>query len=149
MDFIALESGAKEFFRIIPSDWQDIIVPIWDIYRENAIIYVLMDQGSIVAGGIVFEQDPPNMTDFELREGEKYRNAGFHYIGFLYVDPNRRNQALGTQWLNALKAKQPNQSYWLTIEEEGLQTFYEKNGFQCISQSKDPTNKEWLFLYLP
>ncbi|NKI27128.1 GNAT family N-acetyltransferase [Arenibacter sp. 6A1] len=148
MDFTVLESDSKEFFKIIPPDWQDIIIPIWDTYRENAKIYVLLDQGSIVAGGIVFEQDPPNMTDFELAEGKKYRDVSFQYIGFLYVNPNRRNQALGTQWLNALKAKKPKQSYWLTIEEEGLHAFYEKNGFQLVSKSKDPSNREWLLIYV-
>ncbi|SHJ58983.1 Acetyltransferase (GNAT) domain-containing protein [Arenibacter nanhaiticus] len=149
MDFISLESDAKEYFKMLPLDWQAIIVPVWNTYKTNANIYVLTDQGAIVAGGIVFEQDPPNMTDFELTEGKKYRDVSFQYIGFLYVDPNRRNQALGTQWLNALKARQPKQSYWLTIEEEGLQAFYEKNGFQVVSQSKDPSNREWLFIYTP
>ena len=102
-----------------------------------------------MAGGIVFRSAPPNMTDFEIGEGHKYVELGFKYIGFLFVDQKYRNQALGSKWLSALKEEFPNESYWLTIEEVGLKSFYEKNGFKCVSESKDSNNQEWMFTYQP
>ena len=73
----------------------------------------------------------------------------FHYIGFLFVDPKYRGKSLGSEWLTALKYQFPDQSYWLTIEDEGLRSFYENNGFKCVSKSKDKDNPEWIFTFTP
>jgi len=147
MELINIGSDGGEFFEILPVDWQGLIVPVWDDYYGNATIYVFKNGLKIASGGIVFSGEPPNMTVFEIEEGQKYVDLGFQYIGFLFVDPKFRNQALGSKWLRALKEEFPNQSYWLTIEEEGLRPFYEKNGFKCVSESKDTHNKEWIFTY--
>ncbi|MBC8769902.1 GNAT family N-acetyltransferase [Arenibacter sp. BSSL-BM3] len=149
MELINIGSDGRDFFKILPKDWQDIIVPIWEDYKRGARIYVFKNDGELAAGGIVFNGAPPNMTVFEIEEGQKYVELGFQYIGFLFVDPKYRNQALGSKWLMALKVKFPNQSYWLTIEEEGLRSFYEKNGFKCVTESKDPNNPEWILIYKP
>ena len=149
MELINIGSYGHDFFKILPKDWQDIIIPIWKDYKKSARIYVFKNDEELAAGGIVFNGPPPNMTDFEIVEGQKYVDSGFHYIGFLFVDLKYRNLALGSKWLMALKEEFPNQSYWLTIEEEGLKSFYEKNGFKCVSESKDSNNREWIFIFQP
>ncbi|MCK0148109.1 GNAT family N-acetyltransferase [Arenibacter sp. F26102] len=149
MQLINIGSDGQEFFKILPKDWQDMIVPIWEDYKRSAIIYVFKNDEELGAGGIVFSGAPPNMTVFEIEQGQKYVDLGFHYIGFLFVDPKYRNQALGSKWLMALKEEFPNQSYWLTIEEEGLRSFYEKNGFKCVSESSDLNNREWILIFNP
>ncbi|HUH47650.1 MAG TPA: GNAT family N-acetyltransferase [Arenibacter sp.] len=149
MDFEVLNDRSQFFFKILPPDWREAIEPIWQDYREEADIYVFREGEEVVAGGIVFKATPPNRTDFEIEKGENYIRNGFHYIGFLFVAPDRRNEALGTRWLRALKNRFPEQSYWLTIEEEGLKQFYTKNGFECVASSTDRDLPEWLFVYFP
>lgn len=149
MELINLGLEGGSFFEILPEDWKDVIESVWDDYKKNANIYVFKNALDITAGGIVFRTAPPNMTDFEIGEWQKYVTANFHYIGFLFVDPKYRGKSLGSEWLTALKDQFPDQSYWLTIEEEGLRSFYEKNGFKCVSKSKDKDNPEWIFTYTP
>jgi len=149
MELINIGSDGSNFFKILPNDWQDIIVPVWGNYKMDANIYVFKNDSEITVGGIVFKGAPPNMTDFEIGEGHKYVDSGFKYIGFLFVNPKYRNQALGSKWLRALIEEFPNESYWLTIEEVGLKSFYEKNSFKCVSESMDPNNQEWIFTYQP
>lgn len=149
MELINLGLEGGSFFKILPEDWKDVIESVWDDYKKNANIYVFKNALDITAGGIVFRTAPPNMTDFEIGEWQKYVTANCHYIGFLFVDPKYRGKSLGSEWLTALKNLFPDQSYWLTIEEEGLRSFYEKNGFKCVSKSKDKDNPEWIFTYTP
>ncbi|MDL5512660.1 GNAT family N-acetyltransferase [Arenibacter sp. M-2] len=149
MELRNLGNDGQIFFEILPEDWRDVIEPIWDDYKEKASIYVFENAMGIIAGGIVFRTAPPNMTDFEIEEWEKYVISNFHYIGFLFVDPKYRGQSLGSKWLTALKEQFPNQSYWLTVEEEGLRSFYVRNGFKCNSISRDEDNPEWIFTYTP
>lgn len=149
MDFINLGIDGQNFFKILPRDWQGVIVPLWDDYREKADIYVFEGTLGVTVGGIVFRTAPPNMTDFEIEASDTYVNSHFHYIGFLFVDPKYRGQSLGSKWLSALKERFPNRSYWLTVEEEGLRSFYTKNGFRCSSISREGANPEWIFTYTP
>ena len=149
MDFSVLKDGPQLFFEILPQDWKDAIVPIWDDCSNEANIYVLRDEGEVIAGGIVFKGIPPHMTDFEIENSEKYIKKGYRYIGFLYVVPHRRNEALGSRWLQALKNRFPKQAFWLTTEEEGLERFYIKNGFECVAASPDRDLPEWLFAWRP
>ncbi|MCK0190837.1 GNAT family N-acetyltransferase [Arenibacter sp. F20364] len=149
MELMDLGLNGRNYFSILPEEWQDVIESVWEDYKNNASIYVFKNGLDITAGGIVFRSAPPNMTDFELEEWQKYVAANFHYIGFLFVDPKYRGKSLGSEWLTALKDQFPDQSYWLTIEEEGLRSFYEKNGFKCVSQSMDNDNPEWILVYEP
>lgn len=149
MEFEVLKDNSQFFFKILPHDWREAIEPIWEGYRKEANIYVLRDGQEIVAGGIVFNGTPPNRTDFEIEIGENYIEKGYPYIAFLYVVSHRRNEALGSRWIQALKNQFPDQAYWLTIEEEGLKQFYTKNGFECVAASKDGDLPEWLFVFVP
>lgn len=149
MELRVLKNEADVFFSILPEEWQTVIGPVWKDWEDNAHIYVLRNTSEIMAGGIVFYAAPPKMTHFEIDKGAPYLALGYYYIGFLYVAPNYRNQSLGSKWLEAIKNKYPKRSFWLTIEEEGLRSFYEKNGFKCVAKSEDPSTPEWMFVYTP
>ena len=149
VEFRVLKNEPDIFFRILPEEWQKTIGPIWEDCKDNACIYVLRNAAEIMAGGIVFSGETPNRTQFEIEKGAPYLALGYYYIGYLFVDSNYRNQSMGSKWLEAIKKKYPDRSFWLTIEEEGLRFFYEKNGFKCVSESKDPYTPEWLFVYTP
>ena len=74
-------------------------------------------------------------------------SEGYLYIGFIWVPEHNRNRQLASQWLTLLKNQDPNQKYWLTIEEQPLKYFYEKNGFKLIKESNDEDDKEWLYVF--
>lgn len=149
MDLKVLKDDSRSFFDILPQDWRNAIEWIWDDYKNEADIYVFREGEEIVAGGVIFKGIPPNMTYFEIQNGKRYIENGYHYIGFLFVVPCRRNEALGSKWLKAVKSRFPSQSYWLTIEEEDLAPFYAKNGFECVAASQDMDLPEWLFVFVP
>tara|TARA_R110002051_G_scaffold161300_3_gene232910 strand:+ start:307 stop:765 length:459 start_codon:yes stop_codon:yes gene_type:complete len=149
MKFEEINPRHKEFFRMLPQDWEEIIGVIWDKVKATSTIYAIVEEGSIIAGGIVFTEKLPEMTQFELKKGQPYFDLGYGYIGFLWVAENRRNEQLGSKWLSLLKQQDQKQGFWLTIEEVGLKKFYEKNGFKTIAESEDKENIEWLCVYEP
>jgi predicted GNAT family N-acyltransferase len=146
IQFINVTDSPEQFFNILPQDWQALIVPYWDSYKDSAKIYVLKENDEVVTGGLVFSKSLPDMSDFE-RSVQYLFSEGYLYIGFIWVPEHKRNQQLASQWLTLLKKQNPNQKYWLTIEEAWLKHFYEKNGFKLIKESNDADNKEWLYTY--
>jgi hypothetical protein len=146
IQFSNATNNPEEFFNILPEDWQDLIVPYWESYKDVAKIYVLKEDEEVVAGGLVFSKSLPDMSDFE-RSLQHLFKEGYLYIGFIWVPLDKRNRNLASQWLTLLKNQDPTQKYWLTIEEEWLKHFYEKNGFKLIKESDDTDNKEWLYLF--
>ena len=146
IQFSNATNNPELFFNILPEDWQDLIVPYWESYKEAAKIYVLKENEEVVAGGLVFSKSLPDMSDFE-RSLQYLFSEGYLYLGFIWVPLHKRNRNLASQWLTLLKKQDPTQKYWLTIEEEWLKHFYEKNGFKLIKESDDATNKEWLFTW--
>jgi GNAT superfamily N-acetyltransferase len=149
MKFEAINYRHAEFFAMMPPDWQEIINKIWDKVKETSTIYAIVEEGAILAGGIVFTELLSEMTEFELELGRPFYDLGYGYIGFLWVDENRRNEQLGSKWLSLLKKQNIKQGFWLTIEEAGLKKFYEKNGFRTIAESEDKESMEWLCVYEP
>ncbi|MDD3723548.1 MAG: GNAT family N-acetyltransferase [Lutibacter sp.] len=141
----ATESPEK-FFNILPYDWQVLIVPHWESYKDAAKIYVLKENDEVVAGGLVFSKSLPDMSDFE-QSLQYLFSEGYLYIGFIWVPEHKRNRNLASQWLTLLKNRNPNQKYWLTIEDAWLKHFYEKNGFKLIKESNDTNEREWLFTF--
>ena len=137
-------SRPNQFFSILPKDWQEIIVPAWQYYKEEASIFILKDKLKVIAGGIVFNHSIPNASLFEESNYDLFQ-AGYKYIGYVWVVPSYRKQGLASLWLTLLKEKFTNQHYWLTIEEESLRNFYEKNGFQLYKESNNEV-KEWLLI---
>ncbi len=146
IQFSNATESPEQFFKILPEDWQVLIVPYWDSYKNVAKIYVLKENNEVVAGGLVFSKSLPDMSDFE-QSLQYLFNEGYLYIGFIWVPEHQRNRNLASQWLTLLKNQDSNQKYWLTIEEAWLKHFYEKNGFKLIKESNDVDNKEWLFTY--
>ena len=146
ISFSNVTDNPNQFFYILPEDWQSLIVPYWESYKDSAKIYVLKENEKVVAGGLVFSKSLPNMSDFE-RSLQHLFEEGYLYIGFIWVPLDKRNRNLASQWLTLLKKQDPAQKYWLTIEEEWLKHFYEKNGFVLVEESNDPDNKEWLYVY--
>ena len=138
----------EQFFNMLPEDWQVLIVPYWESYKDVAKIYVLKEDEEVVAGGLVFSKSLPDMSDFERAQQHLF-SEGYLYIGFIWVPIDKRNRQLASQWLTLLKNQDPTQKYWLTIEEEWLKHFYEKNDFKLIKESDNDDDKEWLFTWRP
>lgn len=139
-------TNPKLFFNILPTDWQQLIVPYWENYKNTANIYVFKEKKNVIAGGIIFTKDHPHKNDFEKSVDYLYKED-YHYIGYVWVIPTKRNQQLASKWLTELKLLNPLQKYWLTIEDEALKYFYKKNGFKLIKQSIATDLKEWLLIY--
>ncbi len=146
IQFSNATESPEQFFNILPDDWQVLIVPYWKSYEDAAKIYVLKEGGEVVAGGLVFSKSLPDMSDFE-QSLQYLFSEGYLYIGFIWVPEHKRNRNLASQWLTLLKNQDPNQKYWLTIEEAWLKHFYEKNGFKLIKESDNAGEKEWLFTF--
>jgi hypothetical protein len=137
--------NAEAFFKMLPSDWKQSIVPYWSSYKDSSTIYTITLGGKIVAGGIVLKKLPPEAS--QLDSNYKYLfEKGYQYIGFLFVKPEMRKHHLGSEWLTLLKKATSKQRFWLTIEEESLKYFYEKNGFAVVDESESEP-KEWVMVY--
>ena len=97
-----------EFFKILPNDWQENVAPVWESIKETTRGYLLLDNDKIIAGGLVFSKCPPDMLYAE-NEVDLWFNKGYLYLGFIYVIEERRQQNLGSIWLDNLKKIFPNQ----------------------------------------
>ncbi|MCK7590984.1 GNAT family N-acetyltransferase [Subsaxibacter sp. CAU 1640] len=139
-------NDSKQFFDILPKDWQDEIVPFWDNYRVDSKIYVIKEDEQIIGGGVVFSTCPPDV-DYYKKEAQQWFDKNFHYLGFIWIDKNKRNRNLGSYWLYELKKAYPNQKYWLLIEEEHLHRFYQKNGFVLDKMIVNNGTPEWLYTF--
>ncbi len=143
---ISVTESPEQFFNLLPDDWKPYIVPYWEDYKDAAKIYVLKKNEEVVAGGLVFSKSLPDMSDFERAQQHLFKE-GYLYIGFIWVPLDKRNRQLASQWLTLLKNQDPTQKYWLTIEEEWLKHFYEKNGFVLVEECNNANNKEWLYVF--
>ncbi|MEN3322916.1 GNAT family N-acetyltransferase [Mariniflexile soesokkakense] len=134
------------FFKILPKDWQSGIVPFWESYKVTTKCYVLLENNQIIAGGLVFSTCPPDML-YAQNESNTWLHKGYLYLGFIYVIKERRQQNLGSLWLNELKTMHPKQNYWLTIEDLRLDAFYVKNGFERIKPLNNNGVEEVLYVF--
>ncbi|MFH4963960.1 GNAT family N-acetyltransferase [Gaetbulibacter sp. M235] len=141
-------NNCNEFFKILPFDWQESILPHWETIKETTKGYLLVENQEIIAGGLVFYKCPPDML-YAVDEANKWIKKGYLYLGFIYVIEERRHQNLGSVWLSNLKQMFPNQKYWLTIEDLKLDTFYKKNEFKKIKTLFNVDQEEWLYVYEP
>ncbi len=142
------EKDPERFFNILPDDWRVEIEPVWGDHESYATIYSLYDDGQVVAGGIVFRKYAPDIMSNESKS-QKWMGRGYLYVGFLWVSPNRRNQNLGSIWLQCLKEKMPERPFWLAIEEPTLEHFYSKNGFVLEETITGANYIEWIMSYTP
>ncbi len=141
-------NNCSDFFEILPIDWKESILPQWEIIKATTKGYLLVENQEIIAGGLVFYKCPTDML-YAIDEANKWINRGYLYLGFIYVIEERRHQNLGSVWLNELKKMNPEQSYWLTIEDLKLDAFYKINDFKKIKTLFNDNQEEWLYVYEP
>ncbi|MFG6686426.1 GNAT family N-acetyltransferase [Mariniflexile sp. HNIBRBA6329] len=135
-----------DFFKILPEDWQEGIMPFWETYKKTTKCYVLIENNQIMAGGLVFSTCPPDML-YAVEEANSWFRKGYLYLGFIYVLEEKRGRNLGSLWLNELKKMHSKQNYWLTIEDLNLDTFYAKNGFNYVKSLYNDGVEEGLYVY--
>lgn len=149
MKFDNYTSKANLFFEMLPKDWQETIIPFWDHLKQTTQIYVLVEDNVIVAGGLVFSICPPDMMYYESK-ANKWFQKGFLYLGFIYVDEMKRNRNLGSLWLDSVKKQYPKTGFWLSIEDENLDKFYGRNGFEKVETMKNTElNEESIYVFNP
>ena len=134
----------NQFFDMLPLDWIGDIKPFWESYKHTTTCYMLYENNEPIAGGLVFANCPPDML-YVKNEAAYWFERGYLYLGFIFVLENRRGQNLGSLWLSKLKDLNPNQNYWLTVEDKSLEAFYTKNGFERIKTLNNNGQQEILF----
>ena len=140
---------AQSFFKMLPNDWQENIIPFWEELKASTQVYILMDNGALVAGGLLFSKCPPDMLYYK-KEADKWFKKGYIYLGFIYVDETKRNQNLGSLWLDKVKGLYPNNGFWLSIEDEKLHKFYTRNQFEKIATVKNQDSlEESIYIFNP
>jgi hypothetical protein len=134
------------FFDLLPLEWQESILPIWNTCEEQAQILTLEQDHEICAGGIVFSASTPEMEVYK-EEAHHWFLKGYLYIGYVWVPENKRNKNYGSLWLKNLLLRDPTQHYWLTTEEKKLRYFYEKAGFTYVKTMRSQNLEEELFIH--
>lgn len=136
----------NQFFNILPIDWQESILPSWEIYEKTTKCYVLQENDKLIAGGLVFSECPPDML-YAKEEADSWFENDYFYLGFIYVLEEKRGQNLGSIWLSNLKNINPKQKYWLTIEDLELHNFYTKNGFKKVKSLFNDSQEEIIYCF--
>lgn len=148
IELVELQQLPESFFQLLPEDWQETIVPCWENYKGSAQIYTLTSESKILGGGIVFSSVSPD-TEVYYFEAQNMLNQGYLYLGFLWINNEFRDKGFGSLWLKKLFKKNPQQKYWLSIEDFGLSSFYIKNGFKLLKQVEVDDSIEWIMVYEP
>lgn len=134
---------SEKFFEILPEDWQEGIVPHWEKYKESSKVFIVESDGEVLGGGIVFSTVSPDTLAYK-EEAQRWFDKGYLYIGFLWISEKHRDKKLGTRWLQYLFELFPQQSFWLSIEEYNLVSFYKRSGFQVIKKIISAQSEEWI-----
>ena len=149
MEFKNYTTKAHLFFKMLPKDWQETIIPFWKELKQTSQVYVLVENNVIVAGGLVFSKYPPDMMYYES-EANKWFEKGYLYLGFIYVDETKRNRNLGSLWLDSVKKEFPKNGFWLAIEDENLHKFYIRNEFEKVATViNGELNEESIYVFNP
>ena len=141
-----IKKEEKNFFDLLPLDWQQSIVPHWQNIKQYATVYVLEVDKQICAGGIVFNSSIPDIENY-LKEANFWFSKNYHYIGYVWVPLEKRNNNYGSLWVQHLFSENSKQNYWLTTEEKKLRHFYEKAGFTFVKHLYNNGLEEDLFVY--
>lgn len=149
MEFKNYTAKAHVFFEMLPSDWKDNIVPFWDDLKSTTQLFVLIENETIIAGGLVFSKCPPDLMYYE-NKANKWFEKGYLYLGFIFVDERQRNRSLGSLWLENIKKQYPKTGFWLAIEDENLHKFYYKNDFEKVETIKNiDLQQESIYAFTP
>ena len=142
--FVDRTDDAGRFFATLPPDWQGDIVPRWPSYRGAARVFTFEGaDDEVLGGGIVFDRVSPD-TEAYRGVAEAWFAQGHRYVGFLWIAEHQRGRSLGSRWLAALRTLFPEQPFWLSVEDEGLVPFYERNGFRRAGTVQGPGGPEWI-----
>ena len=141
-------SNPKMFFEMLPQDWQEHIVPYWENLKVTSQLFVLVENGKVLAGGLVFSKCPPDMMYYES-EANTWFKKGYLYLGYIFVDEAQRNRKLGSLWLDKIKEVFPTNGLWLSIEDVNLHKFYIKNGFRKTATVLNEGHKESIYAFKP
>ncbi|NPD46956.1 MULTISPECIES: GNAT family N-acetyltransferase [unclassified Lentimicrobium] len=145
--FNEITESAMDFFTLLPLDWQDTIIPYWNQYSDSSRIYTLLEAGKIIGGGIVFTKASPDMIA-NVKIADKYYQLGYHYLGYIWISEEHRGKGLGQYWLEQLFQENPEQNYWLSIEDLNLESFYQKSGFYLSETINNKEGNEWILVRL-
>lgn len=149
MEFKNYTAKAHVFFEMLPSDWKDNIVPFWDDLKSTTQLFVLIENETIIAGGLVFSKCPPDLMYYK-KKANKWFEKGYLYLGFIFVDERQRNRSLGSLWLENIKKQYPKTGFWLAIEDENLHKFYYKNDFEKVETIKNiDLQEESIYAFTP
>jgi GNAT superfamily N-acetyltransferase len=143
MHFYECSGTPDVFFNIIPDDWKESIMPFWAEYKDSTHIFVLEESNEILGGGLVFSKVSPD-TLYYRDEAQKWFDAGFLYLAYIWVDEKHRGKKLGSVWLQNIHNYYKHQKFWLAIEDFALVNFYKPNGYQLIKEIKSHESSEWI-----
>lgn len=133
------------FFDLLPKEWQESIDSSIHYFKDNATLYLLEENNTLLAGGIVFSKHLPEMDAYR-EEANYWFSNDYLYIGYVWVPFEKRNNNYGSLWFTYLFKKDPTQHYWLTTEETSLRYFYEKMGFTFLKTLRNGDVQEELFI---
>ncbi|MCO6477648.1 MAG: GNAT family N-acetyltransferase [Phaeodactylibacter sp.] len=136
-------SAPERFFSILPPDWREGIAPYWPDYAKSARIFTLETERETLGGGILFSTPAPDILAYGA-EAQRWFDAGFLYIGYLWIAEAHRGRQLGSLWLQKLRERFPRQKFWLSIDDYSLRAFYERNGFRLVKAVELETGTEWV-----
>lgn len=138
-------TNPNAFFDILPKDWQEDIVSVWENYKNNTKIYLLVENNIIVGGGMVFSTLSPDLQNVPDLAAHYYQK-NLLYLAFIWINETHRGKGLGSFWLTELIQQYPKQGYWLTIDDVNLKHFYENVGFKLGKSYLNNGNKEWVMI---
>jgi len=139
-------TDVNAFFNILPDDWKEGILPFWDSFKSTTDCYVISENDTIIAGGLVFSTCPPDMK-YAKNEANFWLKNGYLYLGFIFVLEEKRGKYLGSFWLENLKKTLPKEQFWLTIEVLHLGSFYSRNGFKRVKSIFNEGIEEVLYIF--
>jgi hypothetical protein len=134
----------QRFFSTLPTDWQEGILPYWEAYQQTARIFILETGTEVLGGGIVFSTPSPDTQPCFLQQARQWFDEGYLYIGYLWICEQHRDKQLGSAWLQSLFGLNPQQKFWLSIEEFRLASFYRRNGFALMQHVNLGETEEWV-----
>lgn len=130
------------FFNLLPYEWKETLVPYWPQYTSSATILGTYVNQRLVGGGIIFKQ--PTLETVNYPMAETYFNFGCPYIGYLWVSEPFRHLGLGSAWLDEVAQRHQKTGTWLSIEENQLLDFYQRNGYQLDHHLVNADTEEWI-----
>jgi GNAT superfamily N-acetyltransferase len=141
---VNLSKSPSVFFEMLPSDWQESLLPAWDELAPISEVMGIMCDDVLIGGGILISSHSQE-TDSYSDLATFYYASGHLYIGYLWVAESHRGLNLGAFWLKEVANHFPQNSFWLSIVDPALGTFYERNGFRLTYELDLETGREWVY----